>query len=64
VDLSIYSLSGQRIRTLAHGMHEVGRYHASWNGTNDDGALMKAGVYFLRLDAPGYRKSRTISLIR
>ena len=64
VDLSIYSVEGRRVRTLAHGVQEAGRYQLTWDGTDDRGAAMKSGVFFIRLDAAGIRKTRVLMVIR
>ena len=37
VTLEIYNVMGQRVRTLAQGNHEPGRYQIVWNATNDIG---------------------------
>ena len=33
--LEIYSLGGQRLRTLVNGLHPAGRHQAYWNGEDD-----------------------------
>jgi flagellar hook assembly protein FlgD len=57
-------VDGRRVKTVAHGVQEVGRYHFTWNGTNDRGAIMGPGLYFVRLDAAGTRKMRLLSIVR
>jgi flagellar hook assembly protein FlgD len=52
------------VKTLAHGQQEIGRYHVTWNGTDDQGTVAKAGLYFVRLDVGGVRQSRLLSVIR
>lgn len=51
VSLRIYDVSGRLMRTLAEGVMEAGAHEAIWNGTNDAGAVLEAGLYFCRLDA-------------
>ncbi len=63
-ELSIYSVDGRHVKTLAKGVQEVGRYHYTWNGTDDRGTVMRSGLYFVRLDAAGTRKMRLISIVR
>ena len=64
VDLSIYSVDGRRVKTLTHGLQEVGRYHITWDGSDASGAVVKAGVYFVRLQAPTLLKTRMITLLK
>ena len=64
VDLSIYSVDGRRVKTLVHGVQEAGRYTTNWNGTDERGASVTSGVYFVRLDAPAFQKTRIVNLVR
>lgn len=34
-----------------------------WNGTNEPGARLQAGVYFVRLAGPGLRATRSVILL-
>ena len=50
VDLAIYDIKGNRIRTLLTAeTHTAGRHEVTWNGRNDAGLPTPAGVYFFRL---------------
>jgi hypothetical protein len=51
VDLAVYNVRGQRVRTLANGPRETGRYQVAWDGRDASGRRVAAGVYFYRLDA-------------
>ena len=64
VDLSIYSVDGRRIKSLAHGLQKVGVYRATWNGTDESGSMMKPGIFFVRLEAAGVSKTRIITMVR
>jgi hypothetical protein len=48
-DLVIYSVSGRRVRTLAHGAREPGVYDFEWDGRDDAGSAVAAGVYYAHL---------------
>ncbi len=63
-DLSIYSVDGRRVKTLAHGVQEAGRYHFTWNGTDERGNALRSGVYFARLETAGTRRTRLFSVMR
>ena len=64
VELAIYSVDGRKVRTLAHGIQEVGRYRLTWDGADDRGEVMKSGVFFARLETAGLQKTRLIALVR
>jgi len=64
VDLSIFSVDGRRVKTLAHGVHEIGRYQIKWNGADESGSIAGPGVYYVRFEALGIRRTRLVTLMR
>src|SRR5205823_12615925 len=46
VDLAIYGVDGRRVKSLAHGLHEAGEYHLTWNTTDESGAQVRPGLFF------------------
>ncbi|MBN2830559.1 MAG: T9SS type A sorting domain-containing protein [Candidatus Cloacimonetes bacterium] len=53
VDLSIYNIKGQRVRTLANQQYTVGEHSIVWNGDDDSGKSVGSGVYFYKLGVDG-----------
>jgi len=51
VALRVYDVTGRRVRTLVSGSLESGSHHVEWDGRDDRGGLLEAGLYFCRLDA-------------
>jgi len=53
VQLHIYNVRGQRIRTLLDGSTEfgAGSHDIVWNGRDDNGRNMSSGVYLYRIQA-------------
>ncbi len=49
VQLIIYNILGQKVRTLFSGVLQGGRYKFQWNGRNDQGQILPSGIYFYRL---------------
>ena len=49
--LNVYSVLGQKIRTLVAGNLEEGLHSATWDGRDEDGKLVGSGIYFCRLAA-------------
>jgi len=47
LELSIFDLSGRRIRSLASGPATAGRYSVSWDLRTESGAAARTGVYFV-----------------
>jgi hypothetical protein len=61
VRVSVYDLQGRELAVLARGARTPGLYQASWNGEGEKGPA-HAGVYFVRLNAPGVVRSCRIVL--
>jgi hypothetical protein len=49
VALRIYSITGRTIKTLIDGAHFSGKNFISWDGTDDQGNRIPAGIYFYSL---------------
>lgn len=64
VDLLIYNLRGQKVRTLVQTQQPAGRYEVKWDGRDDGGRPVPSGVYFYRLRAGGQAETRRMQLIR
>ena len=46
VELSIFTLLGQRIRLLVNELQAAGKYQVTWDGKNDRGEQVASGIYF------------------
>jgi len=64
VQLGIFDASGRRVRVLLDGRREAGAHRLDWNGLDDGGRPVGAGVYFSVLETDGQRISRTLTLVR
>lgn len=64
VRLTIHAVSGQPVRTLVDGVQASGRYQVSWDGRDQQGVPVAAGVYLARLNWPGGRQVRPLLLVR
>ncbi len=50
VNATVYDLYGRKIATLLHSVLHAGSYNLSWQGRNDAGVMVSAGMYFLKVD--------------
>lgn len=64
VRLSVYDVSGRRLRTLVDGVQDAGRRLVAWDGRNDRNDAMPSGVYFARMQAGELTQSCKLILIR
>ena len=53
VELTVYNVLGQPVRTLVAEHQNAGRYVVEWDATNDSGHSLSSGMYFYRLQAGG-----------
>ena len=51
VELTVYNVVGQPVRTLVAEYQSAGRYAVEWDATNDSGHSLSSGLYFYRLQA-------------
>ncbi len=64
VKLAIYSLSGRVVKTLVDGTKKAGIYKAVWNGRDDTGNRVVAGIYICKLVNGGKMISKKITVIK
>ena len=64
VQLAVYNVMGQRIRTLVSGNKEAGRYKAMWDGLDDNGMSVASGVYFYRIQAGDFVQSHKMMFVK
>ncbi|MBC8204510.1 MAG: T9SS type A sorting domain-containing protein [FCB group bacterium] len=64
LNLSIYNIYGQSIKELENSILPAGEYYNYWNGTNQHGKELSAGVYFIRLHMNGESLVRKMIFIK
>ncbi len=64
VQIEIFNVLGQRVRELLNAPREHGQHAIAWDGTNDAGQRVAAGVYVLRLRAGKLAAERKLTLVR
>jgi hypothetical protein len=53
VELKIYNVKGEMVRSLLEGAMDAGEYKIDWNGANAKGNRVTSGIYFMRLETRG-----------
>ena len=64
VQLEVYDLLGQKIRTLVDASLSAGVHSAVWDGRDGRGQTLGNGVYFYRLQAGEYAQMRRMMLLK
>jgi hypothetical protein len=64
VELQVFDLLGQTVRTLVAQELSAGTHQMLWRGVDDRGQQVSSGVYFYRLKAGGYTQMRRMLLLK
>ena len=64
VKLEVYNIRGQLVRTLVDEDQATGHYKLIFNAKDDKGRGISSGVYMLRMQAPGYKKTSKMILMQ
>ncbi|MYF92136.1 MAG: T9SS type A sorting domain-containing protein [Gemmatimonadetes bacterium] len=64
IQLAVFNALGQQVAVLAEGTHPAGSYTLRWDGVNDSGRALAAGLYFYRLQTPWGVQTRKLLLLK
>jgi len=64
MNLQIYNIKGQSIRTLINKKLEPGRYNTIWDGKDDKGGDVSSGIYYYRMKSGNYSSCRKMILMK
>jgi FlgD Ig-like domain len=53
INLSIYNIKGQQIKTLVQNEYKEGSHSISWNGDDESGKSVSSGIYYYKLNVNG-----------
>lgn len=64
VKLTVHNTLGQLVATLVDGSRSAGQHQAVWNGHDANGGALSSGVYFVRMETPGYSKNMKVVMTK
>jgi flagellar hook assembly protein FlgD len=64
VRLSIYDVTGRRVRELTPAVSGPGRYEATWDARDDAGTPVMAGAYFCRIQQGDRSRTTRVVVLR
>lgn len=64
VQVAVYNVLGQRLRTLVSGPTAAGRHEVPWDGRDDEGRAAATGVYVARLSTAQQVQVQPMVLLR
>jgi CARDB protein/flagellar hook capping protein FlgD len=62
--IQVFDAGGSLVRKLDRGVRGQGLYTSDWDGTNDMGASVASGVYFVHLTWGEQQRTRRVTLLR
>lgn len=64
VQLEIFNIVGQKVRTLVSTTYPVGSHQINWNARDDKGNEVPAGVYYYQLRVGDFEQTRKMLLVK
>jgi hypothetical protein len=64
IEASIYSVTGQQVKRLIHGLLPIGSHEVVWDTRDQRGSKVAAGIYFLRVQTGEAMVTRQITILR
>ena len=64
VQISIYNVLGQQVKTLVNDSHQPGYYSVQWDGTNGAGNILPNGLYIYTIDAGNFSSVKKLVLMK
>jgi spore coat protein A len=64
VELSVYNLAGQKVRTITNSVYGAGEHVVGWDGKDALGNSVSSGVYFYKLNAGVSTQVKKMVLLR
>jgi hypothetical protein len=64
VQLDIYNILGQKVKTLLDDELDSGIHNVRWDGTNDRGGVAASGIYFYRMKTRDFDRTKKMILMK
>jgi len=64
INIDIYNIKGQLVKSLVNGIMPAGRHIALWNGKDDNNKSVSSGVYFYRMQSSEYSSTKKMLLMK
>ncbi len=64
VELILYNILGQKVKTLVNEYQSAGYRMIHWNGKDDKGNEIASGVLFYKIKTPKYSETKKMILLR
>ena len=64
INLTIYDLKGNKVKTLVNGMERSGNRYIQWDATNQQGHSVPTGTYLYKIETTNFSKTKKMVLLK
>jgi hypothetical protein len=64
VNLSIYNIQGEKVKTLLDARKRAGTYEVEWDATNQSGMLVSSGIYLYQLRTKNFCETKRLLYLK
>jgi len=64
IELNIYNIKGQKVKRLVSDQFSAGQHSVIWDGRDSSGKSVSSGIYFYKLKAANFEKTRKMILMK
>jgi len=64
VSINIYNIKGQKVKQLVSDQLSAGQHSVVWNGKDESGKSVSSGIYFYKLKAGNFEKTKKMILMK
>ena len=64
IELLVYNMAGQKVRTIESGNMKPGYHSMIWNGTNDKGTRVSTGMYFYSIQTNNFQAVKKMLFLK
>ncbi len=64
VNLSVYNVKGQLVKTLVNGIATAGNNEIRWTGVDNNNKSVSTGVYFYKLETSNHKEMKKMLLVK
>jgi photosystem II stability/assembly factor-like uncharacterized protein len=64
INIEIYNVKGQLVKTLLNEVKPQGAYAVKWNGTDDKGNAVSSGMYMYRMQTGQFTAAKKMMLVK
>lgn len=64
VNLEVYNLLGQKVKSLVSVKQKAGKHSATWDGTDESGKVVSSGIYYYKIQAGNFTENRKMVFLK